>query len=205
MIAQSPSPCCRVSRVPCAVRRVHCNVPVPASTSLNVSALLKAAITRSGMDAPTTAASGLSDSPPRPIFGADTITLQLVTRMSLTLSGALLGLLETSERAADEKNRLCPPTVWPHTPFDYLRVILAGIRTETGWQNAPELQEFVDHSRLNLTSGLSATNDRAGTAELQRRFFAALFPALDTLRVFAQQATPQERARIFETPVNPGD
>lgn len=151
------------------------------------------------------AASGLSDSPPRPIFGADTITLQLVTRMSLTLSGALLGLLETSERAADEKNRLCPPTVWPHTPFDYLRVILAGIRTEMGWQNAPELQEFVDHSRLNLTSGLSATNDRASTAELQRRFFAALFPALDTLRGFAKQATPQERARIFEMPVNPGD
>jgi hypothetical protein len=125
--------------------------------------------------------------------------------MSLTLSGALLGVLETSERAADEKNRLCPPTVWPHTPFDYLRVILAGIRTEMGWQTAPELQRFVDRSRLNLTSGLSTTNDRASTPELQKRFFAALFPALDTLRVFAEQATPQEQARMAEPPVNPGD
>lgn len=76
------------------------------------------------------AASGLSDRPPTAIFGHDTMTLQLVTRMSLTLSGALQGFLETSTRTTDEKNRLCPPAVWPHTPFDYLRVILAGISTE---------------------------------------------------------------------------
>ena len=37
------------------------------------------------------AASGLSDNPPRAIFTDDTITLQLVTRVGLTLSGALQG------------------------------------------------------------------------------------------------------------------
>jgi hypothetical protein len=143
------------------------------------------------------AASGLSDEPPRPIFGDDTITLQLVTRMSLTLSGALQGYLETSGRTVDEKNRLCPPTSWPHTPFDYLRVILAGISTEMGWQDAPELQEYVDRSRLNLISGLGASEDAAGVRQLQERFFGALFPALDKLGAFAAQATPQERSRMF--------
>ncbi len=59
---------------------------------------------------------GLSDRPLRPIFGADTVTLQLVTRMSLTLSGALQGFLETSGRSTEEKNRLCPPTAWPTLP-----------------------------------------------------------------------------------------
>ena len=67
------------------------------------------------------AASGLSDNPPRAIFTDDTITLQLVTRVSLTLSGALQGFLESTGRTTEEKNRLCPPTVMPHTPFDYLR------------------------------------------------------------------------------------
>ena len=105
------------------------------------------------------AASGLSDNPPRAIFTDDTITLQLVTRVSLTLSGALQGVLESTGRTTAEKNRLCPPTVMPHTPFDYLRAVLAGIRTEMGWQEAPDLQEWLDRSRLNLMSGLDE-NDR---------------------------------------------
>ena len=48
----------------------------------------------------------------------------------------------------------------PHTPFDYLRVVLAGISTEMGWQEAPDLQEWVDRSRLNLMSGLENEDDR---------------------------------------------
>jgi hypothetical protein len=38
------------------------------------------------------------------------------------------------------------------------------------------------------------------TIVLQQRFLAALLPALDKLHVFAAQATPQERARMFEPP-----
>ena len=144
---------------------------------------------------------GTERQPARPIFGADTVTLQLVTRMSLTLSGALQGLLETSGRSTEEKNRLCPPTAWPHTPFDYLRVILAGVATEMGWQDAPELQEFVDRSRLNLIRGLGTAtdDDPAHIQEVQARFFAALMPAFDQLGVFADRATPQERARMFSS------
>ena len=144
------------------------------------------------------AASGLSDSPPRPIFTDDTITLQLVTRVGLTLSGALQGFLESTGRTTGEKNALCPPTVMPHTPFDYLRVVLAGISTEMGWQEAPDLQEWVDRSRLNLLSGLGQNDDGAAVREMQGRFFAALLPALDKLQMYAAQATPRERARMFE-------
>jgi hypothetical protein len=143
------------------------------------------------------AAPGLSDNPPRAIFTDDTITLQLVTRVGLTLSGALQGFLEATGRTTEEKNALCPPTVMPHTPFDYLRAVLAGISTEMGWQEAPELQEWLDRSRLNLLSGLENEDD-ATVRELQGRLFAALFPALDKLQVFAGQATPRERARMFE-------
>ncbi len=85
----------------------------------------------------------------------------------------------------------------PHTPFDYLRVVMAGISTELSWQEAPDLQEWVDRSRLNLLSGLE-NEDSATVRELQGRFFDSLFPALDKLQVFAAQATPRERARMFE-------
>jgi hypothetical protein len=144
------------------------------------------------------AASGLSDNPPRAIFSDDTITLQLVTRVGLTLSGGLQGFLESTGRTTEEKNRLCPPTVMPHTPFDYLRAVLAGINTEMGWEEAPDLQEWVDGSRLNLLYGLGDNEDRSTVRELQGRFFTALFPALEKLHVFAAQATPRERARMFE-------
>jgi hypothetical protein len=142
------------------------------------------------------AASGLSDNPPRAIFTDDTITLQLVTRVGLTLSGALQGFLETTGRTTEEKNRLCSPAAMPHTPFDYLRAILAGITTEMRWQEAPDLQEWLESSRLNLLKNLGE-NDPGTVQQLQGRFLAALFPALDKLRVFAAQATSKERARMF--------
>jgi NAD(P)-binding Rossmann-like domain len=150
------------------------------------------------------AAPGLSDHAPRAIFADDTILLQIVTRVSLTLSGALEGFLESTGKSTAEKNRLCPPAVMPHTPFDYLRLVMAGIGTEMGWQDLPALQEFVDRSRLNLLSGWEANADPAVVRELQGRFFGALFPALEKLQVFAAHATPRERARMFE-PAATGD
>ena len=143
------------------------------------------------------AASGLSDNPPRPIFSDDTITLQLVTRVSLTLSGALQGFLEATGRTTQEKNRLCLPAGMPHTPFDYLRAVLAGISTEMRWQHAPDLQEWTDRSRLNLMSGFG--EDELSTVRgLLGRFFTALPDAIGRLQLFAAQVTPRERARMFE-------
>jgi hypothetical protein len=144
------------------------------------------------------AAPGLSDNPPKAVFADDAITLQLVTRVGLTLSGALLGFVESTGRTTDEKNALCPPAVMPHTPFDYLRCVLAGISTEMGWQSAPDLQAWLDASRLNLLQGLDDAEDRAAVGDLQGRFFTALFPAFEKLKAFAAQATPQERARMYE-------
>jgi hypothetical protein len=143
------------------------------------------------------ASSGLSDNPPRPIFGDDAITLQLVTRLGLTLSGALQGYLETTDRSTDEKNALCPPTAMPHTPFDYLRVILDGIRTEIGWIDAPDLAAWLDGCRLNLLHGLGEYDDPEVVKDLQSRFFAALPGALEKMTVFTADATARERERMY--------
>jgi hypothetical protein len=142
------------------------------------------------------AAPGLSDKPPVPIFADGQITLQPISRVSLPLSVAVLGFVESSGRTSAEKNAMCPPNPWPQTPFDFLRHILLGMRTEAGWQDA-ELVDFVERSRLNLIGGLATAPDQERIKELQGRFLSAFFPALEKLDVFAKQATPAEQARIF--------
>jgi hypothetical protein len=143
------------------------------------------------------ASAGLSDNPPVPIFADDTITLQAITRISLSMSTALIGLVEASGRTTAEKNRLCRPNPWPHTPFDWARHLLTGMQTEMEWQSAPDVLAWVDASRLNLVKSLDEDPDRAAVADLQARFLTALFPALAKLDEFAAQASPAERARIF--------
>ncbi|HXW34084.1 MAG TPA: FAD/NAD(P)-binding protein [Acidimicrobiales bacterium] len=139
-------------------------------------------------------ARGLTDSPPRTIFANDMIIPQLVTRVGLTLSGALEGFLETTSRTIEEKNALCPPTGMPHTPFDFFRAVLAGISTELSWSAAPDLGEWLERSRLNLLSGLPEDD---ALQELRDRFFTALFPALERMQEFEVRATPQEQGRIY--------
>ena len=148
------------------------------------------------------ASSGLSDNPPRTIWTDTTITLQLVTRLSLTFSGALQGFVESTGRTTEAKNRLCPPTGSTDTPFDYLRSMLAGISTELRWKEAPDLQRWRDGSRLDMMAGWNGHANRAVVRELQTRFVTALPLALDKLKVFAAQATSQERARMFALAVS---
>jgi hypothetical protein len=142
------------------------------------------------------AAPGLSDKLPVPIWGDGTITLQPISRVSLSLSVALLGYVEASDRTNDEKNALCPPNPWPHTPFDFMRHLLLGMRTEASWQDR-DLAQFMEASRLNLVGGLGDAPDQATVHELQGRFLTALFPAIEKLDLLAKQATPAEQARIF--------
>ena len=146
------------------------------------------------------ASAGLSDNPPKPIFADDKIVLQPVTRVSLSLSTALIAFVEATGRSTADKNRLCPPNPWPHTPFDWARHLLTGMRTELEWQSIPDLMAWLEASRLNLVKGLDQDPDQATVADLQGRFLTALFPALTKLDEFATHASPAERARIFDPP-----
>jgi hypothetical protein len=147
------------------------------------------------------AAAGLSDGPPRAIFADRSITLQPISRVSLSLSAGLTGVVEASGRTTAEKNRLCRPNPWGHTPFDWIRHVLVGIRTELEWGDAPDVVAWVDASRLNLVKDLATADDAATVAALQGRFLAAVFPALARLDELAAQVTPEERSRMYEPPV----
>jgi hypothetical protein len=107
-------------------------------------------------------------------------------------------VVEASGRSTAEKNRLCRPNPWPHTPFDWLRHLLIGMKNELEWGDAPDVAAWVEGSRLNLVKGLPEAEDGDRVAALQGRFLAALFPALARLDELASQATPAERGRLFE-------
>jgi hypothetical protein len=143
------------------------------------------------------AAYGLGRKPPRTIFTDDTVTVQTVTRVGVTLSAALIGFVEASGRTTAEKNRLVRPNALMDTPFDYLRVFLSGIRTEMGWHDAPDLRDWVDQARLNLLHGMADYADPDTLRALQGRFGAAIGPALAKLDEFSAEATPAEQARIY--------
>lgn len=144
------------------------------------------------------ASPGLGSNAPRPVFADDTITLQVITRVSLPLSAAIVGFLETTDRGTDEKNRLLTPNPWPATPFGWLRCLLTGLQTEMGWGDAPDLQRWVENSRLNLLSGLAAMGGDPELQKLQERFLTSIGSALETLDEFAAVATPEERSMIVD-------
>jgi hypothetical protein len=143
------------------------------------------------------ASPGLRDNPPVAIFGDEQITLQPITRISLTLAAGLIGFVEASGRSTDEKNRLCPPNPWPQTPFDWARHLLIGMSAEAAWLGEPDLQAWFDASRLNLLKGIDQDPDHERVRALQHRFLAAFGPALAQLEVYSADATSAERARIF--------
>jgi hypothetical protein len=144
------------------------------------------------------AAPGLPRVLPRPIFTDDTITLQCITRQHPTLSAALTGFVETTDRSSAEKNRLLPPNPYSDTPFDFLRAVLMGMNTQAQWGEAPDVQAWLDESRLNVVKGVESTEDGARLHDLQVRFVTALFPALEKLREFAATATPSEQELMFD-------
>jgi hypothetical protein len=144
------------------------------------------------------AARGLPMDPPRPIFTDDTITLQSVIRMSPTLSAALTGFVETTDRSTVEKNRLLPPNPYSDTGFDFLRAMLVSLRTEMGWRDAPDVQAWLDQSRLNVLRELPETAEPERLRDLQGRFLTSVFPALERLQELAADVTPAERERFYE-------
>jgi hypothetical protein len=150
------------------------------------------------------AAPGLALSPPRPVFGDDSITPQCISRLSLTFSAALTGYLETTDRSTAEKNRLLPPNPFPDTPFDFLRSMVMGMNTEMQWPDATDLQAWVNDSRLNVLKELSASKDRTRLQDLQGRFLTAVFPAVAKLGEFASGVTPAERERMVAPAVSEG-
>jgi hypothetical protein len=143
------------------------------------------------------AAEGIPLTVPRPVFAEDAITVQTITRMSPSASAAVTGFLEATDRTTAEKNALLPPNPYSDTPFDFLRGIFGGLRTEAGWLNAPDLMEWFDGSRLNVMKDIADHTDADELQAMQGRFLTAMFPAFEKLDAWGAEVSPAERERIW--------
>ena len=76
--------------------------------------------------------------------------------------------------------------------------MLVSLNTELQWREAPEVQAWLDRSRLNVLRELPETADPERLVDLQGRFLTSVFPALAKLQELAAEATPAERELWFE-------
>ena len=125
------------------------------------------------------------------------VILHCVTRMNPTLSAAMTGYIETTDRSTEEKNRLLPPNPYSSTPLDFLRAVLMGVRVEFAWAQAPDVQAWLDASRLNVIKDVSSTADIDELRDLQVRFLTAVGPGQAKLDELLASATPMERELVF--------
>jgi putative NAD(P)-binding protein len=132
-------------------------------------------------------AAGLRYPPALPIFAADRITLQPVRMGLIPFNAALVGFVEAHRGDDAEKNRLCPTNPFTNTPLDWARATLIQMGADRAWSKEPDLQAWLERSRLNPMRGLRA---HAGEERVQRasqKFAANVGPGLNGLAAIVGQ------------------
>lgn len=131
------------------------------------------------------AAPGLSLNLPIPVFTPDRITVQYLARSSMSLSGAAIARVEALDLPLEEKNRLCPPIPTPQTPLAYIEMLLTGLATENTWRSHPELGQWLERTRVNVTRSVPGREPGPEQMALYGRLFEAVGPAYANLAEFS--------------------
>jgi hypothetical protein len=99
-------------------------------------------------------ARGLPTRSPVPIFESDRITLQTM-RIGLTpFNAALIGYIEATRHDDAEKNRLCPPNVYPNAATDWIPTNHVSTRAGALWTAEQDVADWLERSRLSITCGM---------------------------------------------------
>jgi len=127
-------------------------------------------------------AAGIPAKPSTAIFDGDRITLQWVRTCQPTLSAAFIAYVESAFDDEVEKNALCVPISPPEVPEDWLRMFQLDVAARQVWRQHPQLNEWLDTSRLNPLK-LSGDRLRANPEAAQQigRYLAQLQPAMAKL------------------------
>jgi hypothetical protein len=136
------------------------------------------------------AAPGVRYQPSVPIFAADRITLQPVRSGLIPFNAALVGFVEVHRDDDAEKNRLCPPNPFADTPLDWARGTLVQMAADRAWSKEPDLQTWLERSRLNPMRGIRLHADEERVQRASERFARNVGPGLKRLTaIVAQSAT----------------
>jgi hypothetical protein len=101
-------------------------------------------------------ARGLGWAPPRPVFEDGLVTPQLTRYGMLPFAAALAGFLEATDRDDEEKNRLSQPSPVPRvgSRLDWAWAIYLGAVNEVAWQREPDIQAWLQRSRVNIARAI---------------------------------------------------
>jgi hypothetical protein len=139
-------------------------------------------------------AEGIPTNVKRPVFEPGRITVQPVRMCVPCFNAALIGYVEATRDEDDEKNRLCPPNPYPDTALDWVRTFASSRAAEREWSRQPDVQAWVDGSRLNLLRGLMDQSADPRVARAFERYAANIMGAVSSLPRLLAEAAASGRA-----------
>jgi len=95
------------------------------------------------------AASGLQYPPLVPLWGPDAIRLQTIRAGFPCFCAALAGYVEATRDDDRERNRLCPPNLYPDRPADWVRMQVRGALAAHGYNAEPDIADWANACALN--------------------------------------------------------
>lgn len=111
---------------------------------------------------------GIRRQDPVPVFGPGRITIQYVRDLLPSFNAALTGWVEAHRTDLAEKNRLCPPNPLPSRPEDWAPMLVRTWWASGVWRTEPDLQSWINGSRLNLGVTPEMRDDPLVRASLDR-------------------------------------
>ena len=118
------------------------------------------------------AARGLNPAPTIPIFSADRITLQPIRPGLIPFNAAIVAFVEAHRANIEDSNRLCPPNRFPQIPLDWVRGTIIGMNADYMWAREPDIAEWLERARLNISHGLRRRTDDPLVQASSKRFAA---------------------------------
>jgi hypothetical protein len=127
-------------------------------------------------------AAGLRKSPPRPVFEPGRVTLQPIRTVVPPFNAAFAGYVEATRDDDAEKSRLCPTNPYPETALDWLPNMYITLESMTRWNEQPDINEWLERSRLNIARGIFAHVDDPLMQAAITRLLTYTEPAITNLQ-----------------------
>ena len=124
------------------------------------------------------AADGLKQRPLVPVWQPDVITLQPVRAGFPCFGAAVIGYVEATRGDDEEKNRLCPPSVFGNSLTDWARMNVLGFRATAALGAEPGIRAWADRVALNPARVPPEHPRTPALAAVQARLAAAVPPGL---------------------------
>jgi hypothetical protein len=131
------------------------------------------------------AAPGLPHPPLVPIWGRESITVQLIRAGFPCFGAALAGYVEATLDNDEEKNRLCPPSPYSSTPTDWARMQVLGGRAAMSFATAPDIAAWANRTSLNPARIPPDLADSAELSAAVQRYRSSVEVGLARLAVLA--------------------